>query len=114
MDQSTHSQIEEQQKDLCKRHGSNFVTPNPEAKIGIAIETIGKQPIRGVRLPPENGTDGWYVYCGNYSDDPDFYKPVHVHHVADVLPQILPFLGLEVGFNFIADNDGYEDVWRDQ
>jgi hypothetical protein len=101
------------QEELCKKYGSPVVASNVDAKIGIAIESLGQMPITGVRVRPENGTDGWYIYAGEYSDHPDFFKPVHVSHIAEILPLVLPYLSLSPGHKFIIDDEGYEDVWYD-
>lgn len=106
-------EIVELQKNICRKYASDFSTPDPNLKIGIALETIGNQPTRGVRRQPSDGTAGWFIYCGEYSAEPDFYKPVHVAHVSEIIPQVLPYLALSPGFNFIIDNEGYEDVWHE-
>jgi len=47
------------------------------------------------------------------SNDPDFYKPLHVSHIQKYLPSIKKYLALSIGCRFlIADN--YEDIWFDE
>ena len=103
----------EKQKVICKKYKTDFVECSAELKCGVALQTIGKQPIYGVRYPIENGTTGWYIYCGEYSSDDNFYQPVHTIHLNDELPDVLPYLGLPPGWSFIIDDKGYEDVWFD-
>lgn len=105
--------IAKTQTDLCKKYGSPVVLPNYDLKIGIALDSLETMPISGVRVKPENGTDGWYIWGGEYSSDDDFFKPVHASHVKDILPQVLPYLALAPGYKFIIDDEGYEDVWYD-
>ena len=50
------------QKSVCDKFGVDFFPPKDCEKIGIAIETIGKMPINGMRINPENGTCGWYIF----------------------------------------------------
>ena len=95
------------------KFGSPTIFPDSESKIGLAIETLDKIPISGSRMNPENGTNGWYIWGGDYSDNDDFYKAVHLNHLSEILPQVLPYLALAPGYKFIIDNDGYEDVWHD-
>ncbi len=35
-------------------------------------------------------------------------------HLLEINPKIVNYLGLEVGFRFLIDNNGYEDVWKDE
>ncbi len=80
-------------------------------EIDIALATLSNMPIYGARVTPENGTGGWYIYGGEYSEDDNFYDPLHVSHIGEFAPQILPYLALAPGFKFIIDNAGYEDEW---
>jgi hypothetical protein len=105
---------QEEQTAVCRRTGAKFVESQSTEKLGIAMHTIGRLPINGLRHPPEAGTCGWYVWCGEEgSAEPHFFQSIHVSHVADHLPQILPYLGLEPGFRFLIA-PGHEDVWFDE
>ena len=84
------------------------------SKLGIALKTIGKEPINGLRHKEENGTNGWYIWCGEkLSNDPDFFSPLHVEHIAEYLPLIIEYLALPPGYRFLTDGINYEDVWFD-
>ena len=88
--------------------------PDAEEKLGIALSTIGKMPINGLRHPIENGTCGWYIWCGEkLSEDVEFFKPLHVKHINEYCPTIEKYLALPVGFRFLVA-EGYEDVWFDE
>lgn len=101
------------QVDICAKFDAEYTPCNSAEKLGIAIETIGKLPINGLRHVAENGTCGWYIWCGEeWSDEPDFFKPLHVSHIDKYLPQIVPYLALPPGHRFLIA-DGYEDVWQD-
>lgn len=80
--------------------------------VGLAINSLDSNPIYGVREPVKGHTTGWYLWAGEYSEDPGFYQPVHVEHLENLLPDVLPYISLEPGFKFIIDRQGYEDVWR--
>ena len=84
-------------------------------KVGIALNVReGITPINGLRHPPEGDTTGWYIYAGEeLSDDPDFFKPLHVEHLDKWCPQIKKYLGLPAGRRFLVAGD-YEDVWFDE
>jgi hypothetical protein len=82
--------------------------------LGVAIETIGIQPINGLRHLPAKGTSGWYVWCGKeLSKQDDFFKPICLRHVKEKLPQIVKYLKMKPGTRFQIDNNGYEDIWND-
>ncbi len=98
---------------MCVRYGAVFVPSELFLKSGIALETVGQQPIYGIRHPKEKGTTGWYIWAGEYSDADDFYDPLHTAHIEDYFPEVIPYLGLPPGWGFIIDHKGYEDVWYD-
>ena len=103
------------QKDVCKKHNAIPIPCRDEEKLGIAIETIGKAPINGLRHKPENGTCGWYIWCGEElkEEDDEFFKPLHVGHIKEYLPEIEQFLSLPPGYRFLVAGN-YEDVWYDK
>lgn len=101
------------QQAICEKYGSPILFPEPDSKMGIAIGTLHQMPITATRIRPANGTNGWFIHGGEYSDDPNFYQAVHLSHLQEMLPQVLPYLALIPGFKFFVDNEGYEDVWYD-
>lgn len=102
-----------EQMAICKRFGSEASVPSGDEKLGIALHTLNQVPLHAVRLKIENGTCGWYVWGGEHSPDEDFYKPVHVHHLPSICPQILPYVALPPGWRVLLA-PGYEDVWFDE
>jgi hypothetical protein len=108
-------QIEAQQRAVCERYGCIPYPADPELKLGIARNVKeGKLPINGMRIPPEGDTTGWYVWGGEEcSDDPDFFVPLHVTHLPDWCPAVLPYLQLSPGWRFLIA-PGHEDVWFDE
>jgi hypothetical protein len=83
------------QRELCDRHGVPFTPPEPGERVGIALQTLGRKPLHGVRVEPEGGVCGWYLWAGEvWSDDADFYQPPCVEHLAHRCPEALPFLAL--------------------
>jgi hypothetical protein len=103
-----------EQKNICEKYGVNFFESPPELKVGISLNVKnGLQPINGLRHPPEGDTTGWYIWAGeDFSDDPDFFVPLHVKHLDEWCPEIVKYLGLPPGWRFLIAND-YEDVWED-
>jgi len=101
------------QKDICARFDAEYVESASYEKLGIALDTIGQKPINGLRHKAENGTCGWYIWCGeDLEQEDDFFKPLHVAHIQDYLPEIQKYLGLPPGYRFLVA-EGYEDVWFD-
>eukprot|EP01132_Coremiostelium_polycephalum_P005589 gene5589-6956_t len=102
--------IELQRREICEKY--QYPEQLPEEMVAVALQTIGKFPIYGTRIPLSKGDNiSWFIYCGKYSDDEDFYQPLHTHHLSTTLPQVLKYLSLPTHSNFIIDNEGYEDVW---
>jgi hypothetical protein len=107
------SQLAEAQREVCRRYEARPFSAPPGKKLGIA-RNIGEnvQPINGIRHLPEGETTGWYIWRGELSDDPEFFLPLHVDHLKDWCPVVIPYLQLPPGYRFqIAP--GYEDVWYD-
>ncbi|MEI8602923.1 hypothetical protein P4S55_20305 [Shewanella sp. PP-Sp27a-2] len=101
------------QEDICKKFNASYTSCLSSDKLGVALETLGKLPINGVRHKAENGTCGWYIWCGeDLSEDVDFFKPLHVSHVGEYLPEVEAYLSLPEGYRFLLAGD-YEDVWYD-
>ncbi|MCL2310855.1 MAG: hypothetical protein FWC42_11460 [Proteobacteria bacterium] len=106
------STYKDKQREICARYGSPVVYPDECLKIGVAFQTKGKLPIRGDRLQPEKGTAGWYIWAGDdFSADLDFYQPVHIAHLHEIWPELIPYLALAPGYHFVIDDQGYEDIW---
>jgi hypothetical protein len=103
------------QKSICKKYGASYLEAPLDLKIGISENVKkGVEPIHGMRHFPQGGTTGWYIWAGDYSDAPDFFKPLHINHLEEWNNHVIPFLGLEPGYRFlIAERGNYVDVWED-
>ena len=102
------------QRRVCARFGAPWVESPEDLKVGIALNVkSGLRPINGLRHPLAGDTSGWYIWAGEeFSEDPDFFVPLHVKHLTEWCPEVLPYLGLAPGWRFLIDRD-YEDVWED-
>ncbi|MHB1458131.1 MAG: immunity protein Imm33 domain-containing protein [Armatimonadota bacterium] len=107
--------IIEQQKELCDRYGTPYVESPLILKVGVARNVqSGLLPINGLRHQPEGDTTGWYIWAGeDLSEDPDFFVPLHVEHLNQWCPAVLPYLGLAPRWRFLIAS-AYEDVWADE
>lgn len=101
------------QKDICKKYTSKWSLINKKLHIGISNNYF-LQPVNGLRHSSENGTVGWYIWFGEFKNDDDFFKPMCAEHLLEINPNIIQYLGLDVGFRFLIDCNGYEDVWEDE
>ncbi len=99
---------------VCEWIGVTPVLPKFNSKVGIALGSLGKGIIHGLRHPEADDTNGWYNWCGELSSADDFFSPLHVEHLADYLPAVLEYLDLPPGYRFLIDGNNYEDVWFDQ
>lgn len=93
------------------------VQPQPPiegSKLGIALSSLKQRPIHGLRHPPTDTTNGWYLWCGGeMSKAPDFFAPLHVEHLSEYLPTAVEYLDLPPGYRFLIDGADYEGVWFD-
>jgi hypothetical protein len=106
--------LQEIQQRICRTYGAGFDPPAPRSKLGLAIQTLDRLPIKGIRLDPTETTCGWYIYAGEeWSDDADFYKPICVEHLTQYCRFALPFICLPPGWGFMTDGKGFIDVWRE-
>ena len=103
----------ESQKEICKKYGSKWNPINKESIIGCS-DNLDKEPINGLRHPIEKNTTGWYIWSGEFLEKNDFFKPICAEHLLQRRPEIIKYLGLDIGFRFLADKKGYEDVWFDK
>lgn len=103
------------QQDICRRFGVEAYPAPADQKVGVARNVReGVLPINGSRCRPEGDTTGWYIWAGGeMSEAPDFFVPLHVSHLQEWCPSVLPYLALPPGWRFqIAP--GHEDVWFDE
>ena len=100
---------------VCEWVGVVPETPQAGTKLGIALATLGKSPINGLRHPSENGTNGWYIWCGDeLKTEEDFFSPLHIEHISEYLPEVADYLDLPPGYRFLIDGNNFEDVWFDE
>jgi hypothetical protein len=100
------------QRVVCARFAAPFFSADPSLKLGLGRRFEAKCAIHGLRHPPEGDTSGWYIWTGDYLPDSDFFQPLHISHLADLAPTVLPYLGLPPGWRFLIA-PGHEDVWED-
>ena len=103
----------ENQKDICKKYNSKWRPINKKWIIGV-YKNLEKDPINGLRHPSENVTAVWFIWTGEYQETNDFFQPMCAEHLLEKRPEIIKYLGLEVGFRFLTDKKGYEDIWYDE
>jgi hypothetical protein len=109
-----NNQLKLAQNQLCVRVGAPFMGCDLNQKVGISRNVLdGVRPINGLRILPQGDTCGWYIWAGEeWSDAADFFLPIHVHHLEQWAPFVLPYLGLAPGWRFLITEE-YEDIWQD-
>jgi len=101
-------------QEICARHGSEFSPPEPLQKLGLALGSLSDLPLNALRHVPKGGTSGWYIWGGTeMSPDPDFFQPLHVSHIAQYCPELLPYMGLAPGWRVLLAPEQTE-VWFDE
>lgn len=96
---------------VCAKYHALFHTCADDERAGVAVETLKKEPIYGVREKNHDGSNSWYIWGGPGSTAEDFYQPLCAGHIGDLIPMVLPYLALPPGYKFIIDRSGFEDVW---
>lgn len=110
----TKQEVTAQQEELCAKYKTPFYPPMLDIKLGISKKIMsGTMPINALRHHPENGTSGWYIWEGEYSENINDFEPMHGVHLFEKYPELLKYLALPPGYRFQIDNKGYEDVWFD-
>lgn len=106
--------IETIQHETAERFGTICMPPDGSLKVGIAKNVLqGLVPLNALRHPLEGDTSGWYIWAGEeLSEEADFFVPLHVAHLREWCPEILPYLALPPGWRVLLA-PGYEDVWFD-
>lgn len=105
--------VEAEQRAVCERNGTVFDPPSTFQKVAIALSTLQLEPLNGLRHPSKSGTCGWYIWGGSeMSLASDFFDALHVHHLTEDCPAVLPYLALPPGYRFLIA-PGHEDVWED-
>jgi hypothetical protein len=110
-----YNEIVQKQKEICQKWQTDFLESPLDSKVGISENVkSGTLPINGLRMYPEGDTSGWYIWAGEeLSKDNDFFKPLHILHLAEWIPNVDKYLGLLPGWRFLIAND-YEDIWFDE
>lgn len=109
-----YDKVVTEQRELCAKYGAEYLRSSLASKIGISAEALsGILPIHGLRHSPKGNTSGWYIWSGEYSEDPDFFSPLHVEHAISESAIFAQYLGLAPGWRFLIGENGYEDVWFD-
>ena len=103
------------QEEVCRRYNAAFSQVNADEIVGVSGTLDSSlKPINGLRHSRHAQTSGWYIWAGDYSEDKNFFKPMHANHVLEKYPHLAPYLGLPPGWRFQIDPDqAYEDVWHD-
>jgi hypothetical protein len=106
--------IQEEQRALCLRFGVEFMPPIEQSIVGVSLSVRhGIVPLNGLRHPPSNDTNGWYIWAGEILEQrEDFFVPLHLEHLGRWRRGILRFLALPPGWRFLVAGD-CEDVWFD-
>jgi hypothetical protein len=107
--------LEELQRRICQNYGAAFDPPAPGSRVGLALDTLERLPVHGVRIAPSETTCGWFIHGGDeWSDRPDFYKPLRWELVELVCRCAAPFLGLPPGWRFVTDGGEHFEAWFDE
>lgn len=107
--------FESEQKEICRRFGAVYKPLDFDLKLGVSDNFFsGALPLNGLRVKQERDTCGWYLWAGEeFSEDAEFFKPLHVYHLLARSAEVVKYLGLAEGWRFLLAEE-YEDVWFDR
>jgi hypothetical protein len=110
----TSADSSDKQKEVCSRFGAPYAGCALNLKVGISRNVKdGVRPLNGLRIKPEGDTCGWYIWAGEkFSEESNFFVPLHASHLQEWAPLVLPYLGLPPGWRLLI-TEQYEDVWED-
>lgn len=107
------------QSPICESRAVEFFEFEPALNTGVSDNLLGGRfvtdgiwPLHGLRHLPAPTTTGWYIWAGDLSEEPDFFKPVHSAHLDTWCSDAIPFLGLPPGWRFLLAPN-HQDVWYD-
>jgi hypothetical protein len=102
------------QIEICRKYKAEYQPLDLGLKLGVSNSFFsGVLQLNGLRHPQERGTCGWYLWAGEeISEAEDFFKPMHVYHLAERCPGVVKYLALPAGWRFLVAGD-YEDAWFD-
>jgi hypothetical protein len=103
-----------EQLTIVQRFGSVSRPPVAGEKVGIARNVRQNLvPLNGFRHPVAGDTSGWYIWAGDeLPQDDEFFVPLHIEHLREWCPAVIPYLALAPGWRFLLA-PGQEDVWFD-
>ena len=116
----TYEEAQEQQRLLCRQEGCIYHPSESDSILGLAIATIGKLPVTGLRRMPLVDANGWHVWCGDHPlayDDflrlpQNFFSHITPRELIAHCPEAVKFLGLPPGYRFLVAGD-HIDIWYD-
>jgi hypothetical protein len=98
---------------VCRRFDVQPWAPDPDQRLAVARNIrSGIRPLNGMRYLPEQDTCGWFLWAGELGEDDDFFEPMHVRHLSEWVPDVVPYLALLPGWQFLIA-PGHEEVWFD-
>jgi hypothetical protein len=104
-----------EQRAVCERFQAPFYGCDLSLKVGVSKNIrSGARPINALRINPTDEASGWFIWAGeSWSDEDDFFAPLHGDHLNEWIPLILPYLGLPPGWRVLV-TESQEDVWEDR
>jgi len=90
------------------------MAPEPDELVAIAHNVrSGLRPLSGMRYLPTGNSCGWFLWAGvEIEEDEDAFAIIHVSHVGEWAPDMVPYLALLPGWQFLIA-PGHEQVWFD-
>ncbi|GIZ16014.1 immunity protein Imm33 domain-containing protein [Capnocytophaga catalasegens] len=106
--------MEEIQKEICQKYNSLYCPIQVEDSVIIVGKNLTILPIFGCKIIDWDNAgkevEYWYISVGE-TDENSPEKIISVQTLQEILPKVVPYLGLAIGFNFIIDEENGVDIW---
>ena len=101
------------QRRLCQRVGCDPQYVDGPETVAASAGVFGPDwPVIAIRHRAIGDMCGWYLWTGEFSAEPGFFRPVQAEEVWAARPELTGYLALPAGHGFVVA-PGYEDVWQD-
>lgn len=102
------------QSELCFQYGVVPLFPSFSQSIVISNGVYERKDIEAIRYESPQDMCGWWLITDDYDNNIESLMTVHYYHVAFKHPDILKFLALPFGYQFLMENGEIEITKDDE
>jgi hypothetical protein len=101
------------QREACETAGAPFVAPDYEKHVWLGpLIPDGHKLVHGTRYAETDGWSGWSLVADDRPRPaPNQIRFEHLRHMVSIREDLMPYLGLPVGWTFAVFADGSWHAW---